>query len=149
MRGLPETMKQHPDQLKIARIVEENTLTGTFVLASGRLSSTYIDMRAAILNNSEFIAYYMNYMVGYDRVPIGTGASGALLLGCMRRKGYLFNPKDHGVMWSPQPVAGTLCTLIDDVLTSGATMMRLKEEAEKVNLIVTNQVVLYDRSMLS
>jgi len=133
------------DKLMIANIISEFTLKGDFTLSNGGTSDTYIDLRAAILTHPRFIGKYMNYMVGPDSYPVGTGAGGALLLGVMQREGFLWNPKPHGIEWSPQPKEGMKVVLVDDVHTTGNTIKNLREACKKQKLNVIKEIVLYRR----
>lgn len=120
---------------------------GDFVLSSGASSDIYVDCRAAILKYQRTFRKFLDRELGDLEwpEPVATGAGGALLLATFG-SGYLWNPKGHGLEWSPTPKPGTRVALLDDVKTSGGTLDRLREACVSAGLKVVGEVVLYDRS---
>lgn len=137
---------------KMNLVIKYFTKKGKFTLSSGETTDTYIDLRAAILTVPSLIDEYLSSKISDLGVeycePVGTGASGALLLGLLRRNGYLWNPKEHGVEWSPEPIKGSKVFLVDDIYTTGRTLKRLREACEKAELDVIGEIVLYKRDLI-
>jgi orotate phosphoribosyltransferase len=121
-------------------------MSGDFALSSGARSDTYVDCRAAMLKDQAAFSLYLWEELNRYRnaAPVATGTSGALMLGLIGW-GYLWNPKGHGVEWSPRPAKGTSVVLFDDVVTTHGTLDRLRAACEAAGLVVAGEVVLYDR----
>lgn len=127
---------------------KEYALTGQFSLSSGSQSAVYVDCRAAMLEHPRTFRKFLEGQLerlGWP-IPVATGTGGALMLATVGAGGYLYNPKGHGVPWSPDPLPGEEVVLLDDVRTTGATLSLLRDACREAGLIVTGEIVLYDRA---
>lgn len=133
-----------------------------FKLASGELSHDYIDCRVALSMGAalEAAAHLVGQAMTADVSAIGGPATGsyplaiavALLLRHQRGKpcswfGVRSVPKDHG---TGRLIEGDLrgvkdVCLVDDVLTSGGSLIRAAELCEDNKLLVRQVIVLVDR----
>lgn len=133
-----------------------------FKLTAGGTARVYRDMRAALLCQScrsRVMGFYRSELITVWAthgltMPLATGAFGAMLLGAMpllepfKSAGILWNPKSHGIEWSIgdsadlERCAGRVI-LLDDVVTSGETMRRLRDAALERGLIPVELAVLY------
>lgn len=131
-----------------ARAVDHHTLTGVFMLSGGGHSTTYIDLRAALLCrfcSRGLTHWYAEQIAHY--VPVATGSFGALLLGCLADRGIfgvLWNPKGHGIEWSGY-LPNLRVVLVDDVATTGSTLSALRAAVESAGGVVVGEVVSVDR----
>ncbi len=140
--------------MSIAHVIAHHTLRGDFTLSSGERSKTYIDLRSAWLCRECEDEMYGFYATGLNRATgdrgredvcvVGTGYFGAMLLARLRWRynRLLWTPKGHGVEWSGQcsPDVGE-AVIVDDVVTTGATLAALREACEQRGLEVIGTVV--------
>lgn len=129
---------------KFERIVALHyVFKGTFKVHKGtEISNTYVDVCEAILAHPiEARSFYIGELQGLW--PVGTGNSGAMVLGLLGR-GTLYDPKPWGRMWSNPPPPHTKVALVDDCAFSGDTLKELHQACHKAGLIVVKEVVAYD-----
>ncbi len=143
-------------------ILEHHTLEGEFTLSSGKKSTTYIDLRSALLCREcrlDLINWYDSQIMKFGNVDdieyvvsvVGTGVFGAMLSGEITNNYYsiIWNPKNHGVEWSgdKEEIEETKqVVLVDDVKTSGNTLKRLKEACEGRGWKVIGEIVYVENS---
>lgn len=142
-----------------ADVAAHHRVTGPVTLASGIVSDSYIDIRAAMLCGqcaSMVTAHFQGFLIEHARRfgsgfrVVGTGTFGAMLLarlyGVPRS---LWLDKDHGVPWvhshtdEPMP---TRAVIVDDVRTTGGTLARLEAACEAIGLTVEAREIFYERS---
>jgi orotate phosphoribosyltransferase len=130
----------------ILEILRRHTLEGDFRLSSGLRAGTYVDCRAAMLEHPETFRKFLHRKISAfgPALPVATGTGGAIMLATVGT-GYLWNPKGHGVEWSPRPPAGTRVVLLDDVRTTGRTLSELRAACLERGLDVVGEVVLFNR----
>lgn len=158
---VPENLTQSALQEIILILNDAGVIKfGHFTLKSGVQSPIYIDLREIIshMNLMKTAArlisatVYQNDAVPHEvlcGVPYGALAIAAIVAYenqipmVMRRK----EVKDHGTKKVVEGliVAGHRCLIVDDVCTSGASIMETAEDLRKVGLVVTDAVVLLDR----
>jgi len=133
-------------------IVKRFTHFGEFKLSGGGTSDTYVDMREAMLvwpgHARRVLTQKLERMgVNDGTTLVGTGVSGALMLGLLDddRPKLLWNPKGHGTEWSgTEPPGGASVVLLDDVATTGSTLMRLSRACASRGWTVIGECVLHD-----
>lgn len=130
---------------------------GNFILKSGIESPFYVDLRPLssspqllktlanhLLNLVENSPYELICGVPYAALPMGTTmslASGSpLIIKRKENKGYGTKRMVEGIFQS-----GQNCLLVEDVITSGQSLLETIAEVEKEGLIVTDIVVVLDR----
>lgn len=142
----------------ILRLFEINALQfGTFTLKSGITSPVYIDLRltashpdilsdiaTALLNISSHLTYDLLCGVPYTAIPFATAmslASKTPML--MRRK----DAKKHGTKRLIEGVykPSQKCLIVEDLVTSGLSIMETASPLKDVQLQVTDVVVLLNR----
>lgn len=141
-------------------------LTGDFKLKSGEHTDIYLNMRQLVsdprtLGLTARILGYIAASLGYDNqsrkahfapVPMGALPIGTLMLSYMGegdRPSMLYpRPvKDHGTRASVEGVykAGDRVLLVDDVLTSGGSLVEAARTLRREGLEVTEALVFLDR----
>jgi len=132
--------------------------TGNFILKSGKKSDVYVDIRKIISHPDHLLDVSMEISniakelpadkicgIPYGGIPLATGASilKEIPMIQIRKK-----TKDHGMKnlvegkWQP----GDRVILIDDVITTGSSLLEYKEKLEYIGLIVEHVIVFVDRS---
>jgi orotate phosphoribosyltransferase len=127
-------------------INREYTRIGSFKQRNGVIANTYVDVRAALLENPvQARIHLLRHLVDhFNYAFVGTGVSGALILSLMsditeNSKLSICNPKGHGVEWSPQLTPGTKVILLDDLVTTGGTFNDMTTACESIGLIVVKK----------
>lgn len=155
-----ESIKQHELKRKIAMDLYHNKIVqfGQFTLRSGQLSEIYFDLRRLITNPillSQIVDLYINtYQINptihsvcavpYAAVPMATVYSQHT--GCkmiMLRK----EKKEYG---TKKMIEGDYQTndqiiLLDDVISTGGSLIESINELEKAKLVINQIIVLIDR----
>lgn len=142
------------------RIMRHHQLTGDFNLSGGGKSNTYFDLRSAVLCDicrEHLLSHYANNLIRIHQEKldpdetdfhlVATGAFGALLLGALGTDwdSVLWNPKPHGVEWSGlMPSQGCKVVIVDDVITKGLTLQRVKQRCTEMGWEVIDTVVMWD-----
>ena len=136
-----------------------------FRLASGKMSPFYVDCRI-VLSNPE--PRHLIAQAAYDQLKhididtIGGPEIGAIPMAtCISAYGFTATPcrmwrtfvvrkqaKDHGL---GKLIEGTLtpgehALIVDDVLSSGSSLIKATDAAPEVGLVVTHAMVIVDRS---
>ena len=132
-------------------VIERHTLHGEFTLSSGGTRNTYIDLQSAVLCDrcAPWVRDY--YRAGIEDacqgitnriVVVATGSFGALLLSLLgpAYPRLLWNPKGHGVEWSGLTSGATHAVLVDDIVTTGATLGALRAATQRRGLKVLGYV---------
>ena len=137
-----------------ASVEEIGHKRGVFKSSSGNTITDYYDIRAVCLRRPGVVRSYVMCVLAdieedYDAVAC-IGAGGAILLGLLAPlgvKGYLYNPKGYGRVWSPEPPSvGERLVLLDDVITTGSTLQSLEQAvSEGTDAVVVWKGALYDR----
>lgn len=135
------------------QIIKDFTSIGEYTVSSGGVRPSYVDCRAAMLSGmASTIAEYLAQEIPNNCMVIGTGAGGAMMLALLPSSfsKILWNPKNHGKEWSSGAQAQySRAWLVDDVMTTGETMARMKEAVEtKLGLDVIGQTILVDRRII-
>jgi len=157
-------MKWYKEKLAQLLVKSKSVLKGDFVLKSGLKTDIYIDCRQLFLNSqylSTIIPMYIDEIreiLDSDTVLCGIPTSGLVLMGGLLQRcaihrdvrGIYLRPetKDHG---TKQNFEGDVRTtdkiiLLDDVVTSGSTIIKAISQLTERNLKVTDIIVLLDRS---
>ena len=138
-------------------------LYGNYILASGRQSDYYFDSKKLTLSpkGAHFVAKHMVHKLdefgirhaggtAYSAIPIV--AQIALFSGIREGKGigtfYCRKGKWHGVQAQAEgqlPPDGTAVAIIEDVITTGDSVLEAIRKAEKHNFRVTHVIALLDR----
>lgn len=143
-------MTPNEEVFKIA-VKEVGTLDGPIISSHGVELNKYYDIRSVILLRPGIVRTYTLERLqeySFDQV-VATGNGGALLLGLLAPagiNGVLYNPKGHGVLWSPAPPYSKRVVLLDDVSTTGHTFELLREAVNKFGGLVIGEVALVDRT---
>ena len=139
----------HSDDLN--SVVEHHTVAGQVTLSGGAGSDIYLDLRAALLCprcRGTLLGWYESMLP--NLTVVGTGAFGALLLSALcdyERPCLLWNPKKHGLAWSGnRPRPGEEVILVDDVVSTGETLSRLREACEREGWVVRGEIVAVRRA---
>ena len=141
-------------------VIGHHTLPGNFRLSNGRRSKTYIDLRSAMLCIPCQYAIYDWIEEALSRLPrryarsavnvIGIGMFGALVTPVLQGFGgahaLIWNPKEHGTVWSGQRSRSRFAVLVNDVKTTGATLAAARKAAEREGFEVVREFVAVDRS---
>jgi orotate phosphoribosyltransferase len=137
--------------------------TPIFKLASGSLSSFYVDCRLALSHAEcrEIVGELMLERIG----PVNAGAVGGLLIGAYpiaiavsdaahrRRKGDLRvfvvrkEPKGHGLnkLIEGDVKPGERAVIVDDVITSGGSTLEAIRKCREFGLVVARAIAIVDR----
>ena len=130
--------------------------TGSFILKSGKKTNVYCDLRKIVSYPSIYrkIVNLINektILCDYDYI-IGVPLSGILYsapLACKFQKSLLVvrPPKEHGLKKEIEGVfeEGKECVIIEDVITSGKSILETIEVLNRNNLIVKNIITILDR----
>ena len=134
---------------------------GEFTLASGKKSSYYIDLRLLPSFPHEFrtmIKYLQNEIaknIGFDRidsfVSVPTGGlviASALAIETVKPLIYVRSkPKDYGTSKSieGQIYDGMNVLMVDDVVTTGGSIVNAVKSLKKANINITDAYVIIDR----
>lgn len=139
--------------------IERHRVDGSVQLSGGDTADTYFDLRAALLCedcSEAVVSWYREALakVGMVAGPaptlVGTGTFGAMLLARLtqryRYRCLLWNPKGHGIEWSgDMPGEGQHVVIVDDVITTGGTLARLRAAVEQQGWIIDATIVAVDR----
>lgn len=141
-----------------AELARRYTYRGTYTLASGRVADAYVDLRALSLRHPTTVRIKLRERLAQFETDnpdgvVATGAAGAILLALLAtdplrlpnhwtKVGWLWNPKDHGVPWSPLIPGTARVVLVDDLRTTGGTLKRLGEACQLAGLVVLGETVL-------
>jgi len=134
---------------------------GTFKLTSGRISSYYIDLRIVpsfpeiFTNTVDLFIEALKNMVGLDEIDaIGgiptVGLTYATAVAFNLKKPLIYVRKEsrnHGVLKRVEGLLqpGWKVTILDDLITSGKSILRTAKAIKKEGGIVENALVLIDR----
>jgi orotate phosphoribosyltransferase len=157
-------MSTDADRQRLATLLSERALfRESVVLASGRRSDYYLDVRQVLLDPE---GAYLSGRLSYPLLaPAGPQAVGGLTLGAdplvcavsaaayadgTRWTGFFVRKeaKKHGLQhWIEGPFVeeGTPVAIVDDVLTSGGSMLTALERARAAGAEVVAALVVVDR----
>lgn len=146
---------------RLGDVIRHHTKVGEHWLSSGVRADYYIDLRDALLCASchdYLVDWYQTKIMAalgdhrHEQYAIvATGHFGALLLGALAQRGgrgALYNEKGHGRMWAGVEAERINAVLVDDVVTSGATLARLRVATEARGWSVIGEVVARQRAAL-
>lgn len=130
---------------------------GTFTLKSGEISNLYVDLRLtisyphvirnithALWNKVQHLDFDIICGVPYTALPFASGISiEENVPMVMRRK----EAKNHGTKKMIEGVfkRGQKCLIVEDLITSGTSILETKADLEAVGLVVTDAVFVLDR----
>ena len=124
---------------------------GDFILSSGKRSNFYFDCKKAVLNGEilkEIIKYFLEEVKEADAVggkSIGADfLVSALLYADSRLVGTIIRePKKHGTKTKVEnPIKNKKIILLDDVLTTGNSLLYAYDELKKENEIIKALVII-------
>lgn len=159
---LPENRAVY-DESRLIELVESLALRrGSFTLASGKTASFYLDCRKLTLDSqgANLVAAGILHLLGDDWPDcVGGMAIGAdpitaaviTVAGQQNRalRGFIVRkePKDHGTGQQVEgPVRpGDRAVILEDVVTSGGSLIAAIERAREFGLIVERAVAIVDR----
>lgn len=143
--------EQDEEDVGLAGLIDRYTYRGEFALSSGGASDRYVDLRAVALNFPGTVyAHLSRRLRDHPFHPVVVTGVGGALLGMLLRVNepwrgvYLWNPKGHGVPWSPLPEIGQAVIVVDDV-TTGRSLAEMSEAAARAGMIVVDAIGLIDR----
>lgn len=130
--------------------------TGDFQLSSGERSSEYLDVRAAILAENNGIAWQAFGLIPAVDAFAGVVLGGALLalrLAQWRNSvpalAVRAEPKQHGLQQQVEGLAnvqpGAMVALVEDVVTSGGSVLRAADALHAAGLRVVHVLAVVDR----
>ena len=126
--------------VETVRSLEKHVYKGQFMASDGQVQE-YMDICAMIMDNPEQWKLYFERRVGKLGI-VGSGRSGAFLVGLLGRGMWYNQGKKYGLEWNGTIYPkGTQVALVDDIWVTGGTMFRLAEEAKKKGLLVRKIVV--------
>lgn len=144
---------------ELARLLRAEALVfGDFVLASGARASYYVDCRRALLAQPAF--GLVGSLVAEVARQLGAEAVGGLTLGAdpiacaaiaadPRLRAFLVRkePKRHGLgKWiEGPPIAGVRCLVVEDVVTSGSSLVQAIERARAEGAELVGALAVLDR----
>jgi hypothetical protein len=150
---------EHAHQLMLS-----NQLEGEFRTSSSYTDAIYLDGFRMLLADMPFWKAYFEQRIR-GLTPVGTGRSGALILGILG-KGILWNgSKNYGLEWANYPVKPGLLTfpsrrmhwpvldqlgvvLVDDCRFTGKTLSSLRLACARQGMEVIDEVVAWPYQLL-
>ena len=162
-----QAAKTETDQQELIRLLQQTgaLLKGNFLLASGLPSTYYLDSKKVSLNPKGALVVAKMMTKELDQAGIrhvcGTAYGGIplvshiVLYSAIREGGPIYGlynrteVRTHGTMENLEgniPGPGTNIAIVEDVVTTGQSLMKAAETAEKAGLLVTMVLVLADRN---